>query len=278
MGGFLPWSRRRGIDAGISALAGRFGPQPGPAGLFIPVTMIVFSLGGAVFGMCEEAMPFVLVFVPLACPWATTGSWARHPVHRAAAGFAGAFFNPFTVGIAQGIAGLPLYSGLAYRLIVWAIGTTIAIVFVTRYASRVRKDFKKSLNYEEDAEFRLAAQAKADPGERKPVTAAHKAVLLLSCPHGPAGRGHPQIQVVTSTRSPGLFLALGILAGLIGRLKSDDIGPGLRRRGQGHGQHGLHHRHRPGPASSWPRTGGSWTPCSTRGPLDRPRPPVFSPS
>ena len=225
MGGVFALVQKTGaIDAGISALAGRFGRSRALRALFIPVTMIVFSLGGAVFGMCEEAMPFVLVFVPLAVSLGYDRIVGTAiPFIGAAAGFAGAFFNPFTVGIAQGIAGLPLYSGLAYRLIVWAIGTTIAIVFVTRYASRVRKDSKKSLTYEEDAEFRLAAQAKADPGERKPVTAAHKAVLLLFL----SGMVLLVVGILKFkwyiNEIAGLFLALGILAGLIGRLKSDDM-------------------------------------------------------
>ena len=53
-------------------------------------------------------------------------------------GFAAAFFNPFTVGISQSIAGVPLYSGLGYRLVTWVIGTTVIIAYVVRYARRVK--------------------------------------------------------------------------------------------------------------------------------------------
>ncbi|MGD0781912.1 MAG: YfcC family protein, partial [Candidatus Aminicenantales bacterium] len=152
MGGVFAVVQKTGaLDAGIGRLADRFGRSRALRALFIPATMIVFSLGGAVFGMCEEAMPFVLVFVPLAMSLGYDRLVGTAiPFIGAAAGFAGAFFNPFTVGIAQGIAGLPLYSGLGYRLIVWAIGTAIAVTFVTRYASRIRKDPHKSLIYEDD--------------------------------------------------------------------------------------------------------------------------------
>jgi uncharacterized ion transporter superfamily protein YfcC len=225
MGGVFTVVQKTGaIDAGIGGLAGRFGRSRTLRALFIPVTMIVFSLGGAVFGMCEEAMPFVLVFVPLAVSLGYDRIVGTAiPFVGAAAGFAGAFFNPFTVGIAQGIAGLPLYSGLAYRLVVWAIGTAIAIVFVTRYANRVRKDARKSLTYEEDAEFRQAAVAPTGASERTPMTGSHKAVLLLFL----AGMVLLVFGILKLkwyiNEIAGLFLALGILAGLVGRLKSDDM-------------------------------------------------------
>ncbi len=88
----------------------------------IPVLMILFSLGGSVFGMAEEIIPFVLIFVPLAISLGYDSIvGVAIPFLGAAAGFAAAFFNPFTVGVAQGLAGLPLYSGLGTRLIAWII-------------------------------------------------------------------------------------------------------------------------------------------------------------
>jgi uncharacterized ion transporter superfamily protein YfcC len=225
MGGVFAVVQKTGaLDAGIGRLADRFGRSRALRALFIPVTMIVFSLGGAVFGMCEEAMPFVLVFVPLAMSLGYDRLVGTAiPFIGAAAGFAGAFFNPFTVGIAQGIAGLPLYSGLGYRLIVWAIGTAIAIVFVTRYASRIRRDPRKSLTYEDDLEFRTTLAPNAGPNGKTESTFAHKAVLFLFL----AGMAFLVVGILKFkwyiNEIAGLFLALGILAGIIGRLKSDDM-------------------------------------------------------
>jgi uncharacterized ion transporter superfamily protein YfcC len=225
MGGVFAVVQKTGaLDAGIGRLADRFGRSRALRALFIPATMIVFSLGGAVFGMCEEAMPFVLVFVPLAMSLGYDRLVGTAiPFIGAAAGFAGAFFNPFTVGIAQGIAGLPLYSGLGYRLIVWAIGTAIAVTFVTRYASRIRKDPHKSLIYEDDLEFRQALATNAGPGGTTVSTPAHKAVLFLFL----AGMVLLVVGILKFkwyiNEIAGLFLALGILAGIIGRLKTDDM-------------------------------------------------------
>lgn len=57
-------------------------------------------------------------------------------------GFAGAFMNPFTVGIAQDLSDLPIFSGMGYRLVCWALLTTGTIVFVLRYAHKVKRDPK----------------------------------------------------------------------------------------------------------------------------------------
>ena len=72
----------------------------------------------------------------------------------AGVGFAGAFLNPFTLQIAQGLAGIPPVSGLGYRLVVWGIVTTLAIVWVMIYATRIKKDPKKSPMYELDQKRR----------------------------------------------------------------------------------------------------------------------------
>ena len=167
--------------------------------LFIPVTMIIFSLGGGVWGMCEETMPFILIFVPLALSLGyDTIVGVAMPFVGAAAGFAGAFFNPFTVGIAQGIAGLPLYSGLGYRLVVWAGGTAIAIAVVMRYAARVRKDPQLSPTYEDDLEKRKQLSVDKPVVEKvarqRPPTGACSLVFAGRLRRH--GLRHPQVQVV----------------------------------------------------------------------------------
>jgi uncharacterized ion transporter superfamily protein YfcC len=126
--------------------------------LLIPIVMVVFSLAGAVFGMSEETIPFVMLFVPLALALgydSITG--IAMPFVAASAGFSAAFINPFTLGIAQGIAGLPPLSGIGYRLVVWAVCTAIAITFVMRHALRVRRGPALSPTYAAD-EARRAAE------------------------------------------------------------------------------------------------------------------------
>jgi uncharacterized ion transporter superfamily protein YfcC len=91
--------------------------------------------------MAEETIPFVIIFIPLARRLGYDSIvGASIPFLGSAAGFAAAFFNPFTVGISQSIAGLPLYSGLGYRVITWFIGTAVMTAYVMWYARRVKRN------------------------------------------------------------------------------------------------------------------------------------------
>ncbi|MBM3293480.1 MAG: putative basic amino acid antiporter YfcC [Candidatus Aminicenantes bacterium] len=225
MGGVFAVVEKTGaVNAGIRRLAAKFGTSGALRTLLIPVTMVVFSLGGAVFGMCEETMPFILVFVPLALSLGyDTIVGVAIPFVGAASGFAGAFFNPFTVGIAQGIAGLPLYSGLGYRLVVWTVGTAMAVSVVMLYAARVKKNPRISPTYEEDRERRREFALDAPPAESVRMSARHKAVLILFL-LGLVGLVVGILKYKWYIEEiAGLFLALGLAAGVIGRVKGDDI-------------------------------------------------------
>jgi len=225
VGGAFSIIQKTGAVTGfIHNLAARFGASRTLRALLIPVTMLIFSLGGAVFGMCEETMPFVLIFVPLALSLGyDTIVGVALPFVGAAAGFAGAFLNPFTVGVAQGIAGLPIYSGLGYRLIVWAAGTAIAIAVVMRYAARVLRDPKLSPTYEEDIERRKGLSLDRPNSETVRLTAAHRRVLAAFL----LGMGLLVFGILRykwyMQEIAGLFLGLGILSGFLGGLRTDEI-------------------------------------------------------
>ena len=82
--------------------------------------MVMFSVFGAVYGMSEETIAFIIILVPLAISMGYDSITGVAIVFVAAGlGFAGAILNPFTIGIAQSIAGLPLFSGIEYRLLCW---------------------------------------------------------------------------------------------------------------------------------------------------------------
>ena len=111
----------------------------GVGNIVITLVMLLFGLFGAVFGMSEETIAFVAVIIPLARSLGYDDFVGVCMVYVAAhVGFAGAMLNPFTIGIAQGMADLPLFSGIEYRVFCWAVLMLIAIVFVLWYASRTR--------------------------------------------------------------------------------------------------------------------------------------------
>ena len=217
-GAFGVFRRTGAIDDGIRKLVIRQEGHPWLRQALIPVFMLIFSLGGAVFGMSEEVIPFILIFIPLALKLgydSITG--VAIPFVGAGAGFAGAFLNPFTVGIAQGIADLPLFSGMGYRFICWVLTTSLAIYFVMRHAERVRRDPTKSPVHELDRQ----RDETDEPAIEVDDDARHGLVLglfALSMVVLVVGvlQFHWYIQEIAA-----LFLVAGLVVGWAGRLSVD---------------------------------------------------------
>src|SRR6056297_2842623 len=123
--------------------------------VIITLIMLMFSIFGAVFGMSEETIAFIIIFIPLAISMGYDSIVGVSLCFVAAGlGFAGALLNPFTIGIAQGLSSLPLFSGIEYRLFCWVVINIIGIGWVLRYAAKLRKDPSRSPVYEEDAYWR----------------------------------------------------------------------------------------------------------------------------
>jgi len=113
----------------------------GADNLIFILIMLMFSVFGAVFGMSEETIAFVIIFVPLAVSMGYDSIVGVSLCFVAAAlGFAGAILNPFTIGIAQGLSNLPLFSGIEYRIFCWGIINFAGIFFILRYARRIKKN------------------------------------------------------------------------------------------------------------------------------------------
>ncbi len=109
--------------------------------LIISTIMILFSLFGAIFGMSEETIAFVMVMIPLSKQMGYDEYVGVCMCFLAAGlGFAGCLLNPFTLGIAQNIAGIQMFSGIEYRFIIWLIFTACGIAFVLRYAHKHKVD------------------------------------------------------------------------------------------------------------------------------------------
>ncbi len=117
--------------------------------------MFIFSLFGAVFGMSEETIAFTIIFVPLAISMGYDSIVGVSLCFVAAAlGFAGAFLNPFTVGIAQGLSNIPLFSGIEYRIFMWIVINIVGFTFILRYAAKIHKNPLSSPVYQEDQHWR----------------------------------------------------------------------------------------------------------------------------
>ncbi|XHF83834.1 putative basic amino acid antiporter YfcC [Vibrio sp. HN007] len=140
------------IDNGILRLIDK---TKGSESLFIPVLFLLFSLGGAVFGMGEEAVAFAIIIAPLMVRLGYDGITTVMVTYVATQiGFATSWMNPFSVAIAQGIAGIPVLSGMTVRMGLWLGFTLIGIAFTMVYASRIKANPELSYSYKTDVHFR----------------------------------------------------------------------------------------------------------------------------
>ncbi len=215
------------INVSVQRLALRFAQKPHLQKYFIPITMLIFSLGGTIFGMCEETLPFVLIFIPLALSLGYDSIVGTAiPFLGAAAGFAGAIINPFTVGIASSIAELPLSNGMPYRIFVWVLSTFFMTLFVVLYARKIKANPRKSPVYEQDQERRRTLHLNQE--KQEPFTIRHKMVLcsflfaVLLLVYGVLKLHWFIIEIAA------LFLGTGLIAGIIGGLSVTRITDSLK--------------------------------------------------
>ena len=166
--------RTGAVDAGIMRV---IAITKGREILLIPILITLFSLGGAVFGMGEEALPFVMILAPMFVAMgydAVVGIVCSYVATQI--GFGTSWMNPFSLAVAQGIAGIPVMSGAAFRIALWVFFTGLTIVFTMRYASKIKKNPRLSVAYESDAYYRN--EFSAEGREELPFTLGHKLVLL----------------------------------------------------------------------------------------------------
>lgn len=122
----------------IMTLAKKFGNNEK---WLIPIFMLFFSLNGALLGAYEEALPYVLILVPLVLAMGfDTMTGVAIVFVGVSTGFMSAIMNPFTIGVAQRIAELPLYSGLAFRVVLFIVLYLVGVWYVHRHAMKVKRD------------------------------------------------------------------------------------------------------------------------------------------
>ena len=227
-GAFWILNNSHAIDVGVMAFLRRVQRLSrfklikwlGVNNIIITLVMLMFSLFGAIFGMSEETIAFVVVIVPLAIQMGYDSIVGVCMCYVAAhIGFAGAMLNPFTIGIAQGIAGLPLFSGLEYRFICWIILTIIGIAFVLWYAARVKAKPERSPVHKLDDYWRERVESNAQSSltVRQILILILLLVTIVALVVGVLKFGWYIAEISA------LFFAMGVVSGIIDRQSADDI-------------------------------------------------------
>lgn len=199
------------IDAGIYAFIKK---TKGLERLALPLLFILFSLGGATFGMAEECIPFAMIMVPFVIALGYDSIVAVTVTYVASqVGNASSWMSPFSVAVAQGIAGIPVLSGATFRLIMWVVITLASAGFMMYYAESIRKNPQKSVVYAGDNYFREKLNAVTE--EEKEFNLGHKLILLemlavlIWIVWGVTQRGFYIPEIASQ------FFVMGFLAGVI---------------------------------------------------------------
>ena len=165
----------------IAATIRRFG---GRKYLLLCLISLLCMALGSTMGLLEETVPLVplLVLLSLALGWDTlTG--VGMSLLSVGFGFAAGTFNPFTVAVAQKLAGVPLFSGLWLRLIVFVLIYALLCVFLVHHAKKVEKNPQVSYTFAQDEARRstLTASGNDEILANKAVGRAALAFVIALC-------------------------------------------------------------------------------------------------
>lgn len=228
IGGFLGVTMKTGaISAGIAWVVTKL---KGKEKWMFPVLMTIFAIGGTSYGMAEETLAFYALIITVMLAAGYDGLAAAALILLGAGiGVIGSTVNPFATGIASGFAGTTISEGLIGRVVILVIGTILGIIFVMRYAEKVKKDPSKSLIYSAKAENEqqfMSGGAEGAEGEK--FTGRHKLILVLFflafavMVYGVVPWADLGLPIPTwwwwFPEMTACFLFFGILIGIIGRL------------------------------------------------------------
>lgn len=184
LGGFLGMMTETGaLDNGIAVLVQKL---KGNEIMLIPVLMLIFSLGGTTYGMCEETVPF---YALLAATMMAAGFdpmvGAATVLLGAGCGCLGSTVNPFAVGAAvdalTGV-GIAVNQSIIIGLgaVLWLVTTVMSIVFVMNYAKKVKADKGSTILSMQELKDAEEAHGKAASEVHKEVklTGRQKGVLI----------------------------------------------------------------------------------------------------
>jgi uncharacterized ion transporter superfamily protein YfcC len=223
VGGAIAVLRATGtIDALLGWTLRRIGHSPA---LLIILGMTVFAIGSSTLGASTEYIPFATVLVALCLAMGMDAMAAIGiMVVGYGIGYGVAVMNPYTVIVAQGIAGVPPMSGLWFRLALFVPFMAIGIHHVWSYARRVRADPSQSLMAGVTGAPTLAVTDYPPLTGRRLVIVAITGMALAAMVYGIPRLGW------YLTELGAIWLGLAIVAGLVGGLGLDET---ARRFGTG---------------------------------------------
>lgn len=148
------------FDAGISWLANAL---KGKEFLLIILVTTLIAIGGTTFGLAEETIAFYPILIPVFLAAKYDAMVALACIYIGSSiGTMCSTTNPFCSIIASNAAGINWTTGLTFRITMWAIGLIICIIYILRYAIRVKRDPSKSVIYDQKEAIELLFKNKSN--------------------------------------------------------------------------------------------------------------------
>ena len=216
VGGVIGVVRATGaVDALIGAAIRHFGDRPGT---LVTGMVLLFALGSSTVGMAEEYMPFVPILVTMCLALKMDAVVAVGLIYvGAGVGYGCAALNPFTVLIAQDIAGVELTSGQGFRWLLLVLCAAVGVHHIWRYAGRLRADPAASLVGDVDYSTGFAGPGDVDFTVRRVAVVAVFLIAILVFVYGVAVWGWYLSELSA------VFLSLALLAALVAGLAPSTV-------------------------------------------------------
>ncbi len=179
------------------------------------VVVLFFMALGSLIGSFEECVPLV----PLACALSVSLGWdtltgVAMSLLAAGCGFAAGICNPFTVGVAQQLAGLPMFSGIWLRLVAFVLIYLLLMVFIRYHAKKIERPLE---NVQSAVCF--TPEPKMDKGMLCFIGILGAGMLIILC-----SALIPALQDLTMIIVAVMFLAAGTVSALVSGMRGKDFG------------------------------------------------------
>jgi uncharacterized ion transporter superfamily protein YfcC len=190
----------------------------------IPILMALFAAGGTIYGMAEESLAFYALIIPVMIAAGYDALTAVAIIMLGAGvGTLGSTINPFATVIASNAAGVPFTNGMPLRFLILGVGWLTCVVYVMRYAERVKRDPSKSLVANLAKSNREHFLKSQDATGTPPLTGVRKIILLLFGLSFAVMIWGVSVAGWWMAQMSALFLAASIIVCLIARMGEEEF-------------------------------------------------------